>query len=188
MAERRRYFRIDDRVGVDINPLAEEAAHTLAEQVRRGLAAGDFRSPFDARLHTVLEAVRVQQPLVSEALELLNRKLSLLMEQLAVNDEALQRLAFTVHEVSLSACGLGLTVDYALAVGTPVHLALDLLPGEQRITTLARVVACEPAPETGEGNHYLRMDYEVIHPEDQEQLIQHVLRRQGLQLRHRNRD
>lgn len=185
MQERRRYFRIDDRLGVELKPLEPAMAEILTQQIRRGLVDGDFRTPFDARLQTLLEAVNVQQPLVAEALALLNRKLDLMLEQMALDSTALQELATTVLQASISACGLAVASDRQFPVDSLVQVDLSLLPGEQRLTALARVVVCDALPQDEGGGWYLRLDYREIHPDDQELLIQHVLRRQGVQLRRR---
>lgn len=190
--ERRRFFRIRDTVEIHCQPLASAEAAALGELLRGGAHGVDYAANFDNRIHSLLEAMRVQSELAAELLGLINRKLNLLIRQLDLDAAALTEPAFERRLVSLSACGLGLVVARPLEAGVPVRVDLRLDPGELRVTVLGRVVACEPldqrhadfAGSDAEG-WFLRLDFQAIAHADQELLIQHVVRCQSRQLQRR---
>ncbi len=192
--ERRRFFRIQESVGLSYRVLSEGEAAALATALRDGGGGIDYAANFDNRIRSLLGALRVQSEVAAELLELINRKLNLVISQLSLDAEAIQQLAFDMRQVSISACGLGCEVEQPLPAGAPVRLDLLLEPGDLRVTVLARVVACETLeaeakvdPEALEppARWFLRLDFEVINTHDQELLIQHVVRRQSSQLRQR---
>ncbi|TQV68055.1 PilZ domain-containing protein [Exilibacterium tricleocarpae] len=174
--ERRRFFRIDDTVGVAYRLLSEAELAELdtAEEPPRDVFA--LLAKFDTQLERGIGQLRVKQPLLGEVLDALNGKLDAVINQLEIDDHLVRRLAQKIQEVNISACGMGFLCDTDVAPEQALDLELALKPGNLNIHTRARVVAREPRDG---GGYYLRVDFIGMSEADQEVLIQHIVKRQG---------
>ncbi len=175
--ERRRFFRIDDTLGVAYRLLSEAE---LSEQPRAEQAPADIfalLARLDTQLEHSLATLRVKQPPVAEVLDTLNKKLNTVIHQLEADNHLVRRLAQKVQEVNISACGMAFVCDEQIEAGRVLGLELALKPSNLHIHTRARVVACEPVDD-GAG-YYLRLDFSDISDTDQEVLIQHIVKRQS---------
>lgn len=119
--------------------------------------------------------------MVAEILETINAKINTVIDQLDLENELVQRVAHKVQEVNISACGMGLFIDELVPPGETISLDLLLKPSQLHLLCYAVIVASAPAEE--EGMFFTRMDFVNMTPHDQEILIQHIVKRQGLQLR-----
>ncbi|NHN37011.1 hypothetical protein G8764_06890 [Pseudomaricurvus alcaniphilus] len=174
--DRRRYFRINDRIGIN---------YRVLQQDERSASAGKLRSQSelelcDARVGELLEKMRSRDPVLAELLEAMDKKLECVVRQLELESHMTQRLAYRVHEVSISACGMAITLEEALAADTCLELQLSLLPGDNRVQCLGLVLDSER--REGEKGYYTRIDFCDLASRDQEILIQHLVQRQGRQL------
>lgn len=184
--ERRRYFRVNDAVGVYFQTLSTEQATSFRQELLSGSPQFDYASHFDNRIHTLLESCRVQSPLAAELIDLLNKKLNLVIAQLDMDTELMHKTAYTMREVNVSACGMAFAVENPPAANSQLELALMLYPQEIEVSILARVVAVEPCSDDADDpRQFIRLDYEAIRATDQEVLIQHIVRRQGTLLKQR---
>lgn len=187
--ERRRFFRINDAIGVAYRQLSAEELEQGSVTVDRGVSSDPQRllQAADKTIQTLLPLVRVKQPEVAELLEAMDQKLSFLVDQLEVESRLVERIAHRVHEVNISACGMALVVDEPLALGAVLALDLLLRPSEVHIHTRGEVVACQLAArdqaEAMQGTHYVRMEFQGMGISDQELLIQHIVQRQSLLIR-----
>jgi len=182
LEERRKYFRIDDSVGLAFSLLGAEEAKLFVAEVKQNNGAIDYAANFDNRIHTLLGACKVQSPLAAELLDLLNKKLNFIVSQLEVEGAPSTPVEFRVSAVSISACGMGFVDKQPLQAGQILKLDLRLSPEELTIVTLAKVVACEALEQ---GEYFLRLSFPQISPTDEELLIQHVVKKQSAQLRQR---
>lgn len=177
--ERRKYFRVRDVVGLDFHALGPEEvkAHNQRKHETGYFA---YTSNFDNRIHTLLDAVRVQNPAAAEVLDLINKKINFLTSRLDTEGDLVRPVGLETRPVSLSACGISFHVGEYLSVGSMVHLDMVLKPEELHLSSLARVVECnEHDLESPGAEYYLRLEFEGINPTDEELLIQHVMRRQN---------
>jgi hypothetical protein len=185
MEERRKYFRIDDLLGLSFSLLGAEEAKLFVEEVKQNNGAIDYAANFDNRIHTLLDACKVQSPLAAELLDLLNKKLNFIVSQFDVDQHASPAVDYQMTEVNISACGMGFVEARLLQAGQILKLDLRLSPEELTIVTLAKVVACEALDG---GLYFLRLSFPQISTTDQELLIQHVVKKQSAQLRQRRRE
>lgn len=186
--ERRRYFRIDDTIGVSFRKLGPEEARAFSDKNTHQSGNFDYAAHFDNRIQTLLDACRVQNPIAAELLDLMNKKLNFVIRQLDVDTEMLQKIAYDLKQVNVSACGMAFTVDESLNQGDLLQLDILLQPAELHLVAMAEVVACEKRQELTEdsADHlFLRLNFIDMHPNDQELLIQHVVKRQSAQLKAR---
>ena len=180
--ERRRFFRIDDSLGVYFQTLGPEQAKAFAAEVRGGSDGVDYLSHFDNRIQTLLDASKIQSPVVAELVDLVNKKLNLVIQQLDIDAESLQRVAYSLRQVNISACGMAFFHEEPLDAEQFLELDLVLHPSELVIKLLAQVVSCDIAADE-EPSYYIRLNFEMIKAADQELLIQHIVKRQSSQLK-----
>lgn len=190
--ERRRYFRIDDALGVYCRKLSPEEVSGFAARAAEHGGNFDFASNFDNRIQTLLDSCRIQTPIAAELLDLINKKLNFVIQQMDVDSEILQNIAYELKQVNVSACGLAFVSDERFDRGDMVQLDLLLKPGDLHVVSMAEVVACEALEASGDqaseaATFFLRLNFREINNNDQELLIQHVVKRQSNQLKERRR-
>lgn len=190
-AERRRYFRIDDTIGLSFRKLSSEEARVFSEQSSQHGGNFDLASNFDNRIQTLLEACRIQNPVAAELIDLMNKKLNFVIGQMDVDSQILQKIAYDLKQVNVSACGVAFACDEALEKSDKVQLDLFLQPGDLHVVALGEVVDCEPledGEEDRDNRFFLRLNFLDLNANDQELLIQHVVRRQSKILKEQRRE
>ena len=119
-------------------------------------------------------------------METLNSKLSAVINQLELDSRLVRRVAYKVHEVNISACGMALFAKEAIPENSTISLEMSLKPGNHLVQCYASVISCRMDEERQE--FYIRMNFANMSEHDQEILIQHIVRRQGDQLREARQD
>jgi len=187
--ERRKYFRIKDtalvmyRVIQD-SMLEAERRNVYLNQVKRENARAALFG-LETRFQDLVDTLRGRDPHLSEALEVLNRKINLL-ERVAATEQAAagidDQFEHEPKEIDLSGGGMAIKADCPLAVGS--HLAIDLvlLPDNEPMRIFGSVVETRQSEDK---TFTISIAFEEIRQEDQDRLIQHVLRRQSHGLRAR---
>lgn len=172
--ERRRFFRIEDSLGVSYQRIsdAEAKQHQTLQQNNAQLHALDG---FESRIRSLIEASRVQAPIVAELIDLMNKKLNLLITHLEIDQGLLMHTPNTLHDVNISACGMAFQLDEAVPEGDRLLIELQLLPDDTRLQIVARSVGCLAK---GDG-YYIRLEFHDMAVDDQELLIQHIVRCQS---------
>lgn len=189
--ERRRYFRIDDQALVkyrviDARALPWERRLIQFNEIRATNLQAALQG-LDARLQTLLDQITGEHPALGQALELLNRKLGLIEDVVALESARGGQHAGTEHQpraLSLSGGGLALDTDEAMGLGTLLVVDLILLPGHHPMRTIGRVVDCRAAAA---GGHIVAVEFEEIRETDRDLLIGHIARRQAAALRRERR-
>ena len=171
--ERRRFFRIDDRLRLAVRrvPGADDVAGSSGD-----FDADEFLAGIDRGIAAIIPAARVQAPAVGELAQLLNRKLDYVIERLGQLEVSRAGPLLAEHEVSISACGIGLQSAERYEAGETLQVELMLPPDDSRLSVPARVVRCRDAAP---GTCRLQLDFAGMPQDDQEQLIQFIVRRQG---------
>lgn len=169
--DRRRFFRLDDQLQMSLRRASAED-DTAGARVR----GSDVMAETDRRLGVLIAAARVQAPAVAELAELLNRKLDHVIQTLELNEELAQRASFREYAVNLSACGFALSCGERFEPGERMVVEILLPPNATRLVLSARAVKTTPRPD---GGFDLKADFAGISAEDQEFLIQYIMRRQS---------
>jgi c-di-GMP-binding flagellar brake protein YcgR len=120
---------------------------------------------------------------VAQALELLNRKLTLIERVVALEGGSGGMADHREHEpseVSLSGGGIAITAETPLALNARLAIDLVLLPAHHPMRAIGRVVDCRKGEASG---FAIAIEFEDIREQDREALIQHVLRKQAADLR-----
>ena len=189
--ERRRYFRIDDFMGLSYRRLGAEEAKAFARQAREHGNNFDYAANFDNRIQTLLDACRIQSPLAAELVDLMNKKLNFVIQQMDIDSALMQNIAYTMKQVNVSACGMAFANEEPLEKGQQLQLDIILHPSELHVTAMAQVVDCVPLDieDAVDGMCcFVRLDFTEINSNDQELLIQHIVKRQAALLKQRRHE
>lgn len=188
--EKRRAFRIIERVHVKYEVLTEQAFEDGLEEHRmsQGIAEGSRSRllDLDARLAEKLYVVKTQSNAIAECLALLNRKITVLAEQFPALQESQTSLVRTQAQTcEVSAVGMTLATREQLAPGTKLALRLLFVADNCYIETLASVVRPldRPSAAGAAAAFLVAVDFERMKPEQKDVLIQHLLNRESETLR-----
>ena len=195
MEERRRYFRVDDEIGlryrvIDIAEKEEAFSHLKDSNVV-------VFQRLDEALANQLEIVENDLPSAAVAIRLLQEKVDIIAAELSPNDKLIIDQLETIR-VNISACGLAFDTDEVIPPDSYLALDMNLLLSGKRLMVLARVIACDDLSKrsskisTDERTNMsrsfrIRVNFESVPPKDQEMLVQHVIQRQAQQLQERRR-
>ena len=195
MEERRRYFRVDDEIGLryTVNDIAEK--EEAFSQLKDSNVLVFQR--LDEALENQLEVVENDLPSAAVAIRLLQEKVDIIAAELAPNDRLVIDQLETIR-VNISACGLAFDTDEVIEPGSYLALDMNLLLSGKRLMVLARVITCDDLSgrlskiSTDERanvsqSRRIRVNFENVPPKDQEVLVQHVIQRQAQQLQERRR-
>ncbi len=180
--ERRRFFRIDDEVAISFHLLdddyggedSDDAAEIHDKQQ-------EFHVSLEVQIRQAMVDVRAQYPKLAPLLDLMNQKINLLHASEALVDEAP-----VLKKANLSACGVAFTWQEALPINQQVMVNIYLQPNHELVRSQAHVAGVGNNPDypaLSEEPYVIRLDFDDMHHAYQEVLIQHVVQRQGHQLR-----
>lgn len=172
--EKRRYFRINETIGLSYEPIGGKAA---AVEPQRNIL--DMMSEQDEKIEQLLLEVDEESPKVAALVRAFNQKLERIVSQLVMDNRLVDQIANRVKEVNISACGIGFVSDTSIETGARLSLELELFPNSTVIKTKGLVVACDPV----EGGFFWRVDFYDLRQAAQEVLIQHIVQRQSAQLK-----
>lgn len=173
--EKRRYFRINDTVGLTYRRLDRRSSKDVNSTSDIWAVMGAQ----DENIEQLLREVAAESPKVAALVRALNQKLERVVGQLVMESKLVDRLANRAREVNISACGAGFICDEEVPNNTKLQLELQLLPGDIKVHTKARVIACEPH----DGEYFWRVEFYDITATVQEVLIQHIVQRQSALLK-----
>lgn len=185
--ERRRFFRIDDEVAMSFHLLNDDYGGEDSDDVN---AMQDMRQEFhvslEVQIRQAMGEVRAQYPKLATLLDLMNQKINLLHAS-----EALVEDAPVLKQANLSACGIAFTWKDTLPINQQLMVNIYLQPNHELVRTEAHVAGIDVNPDypsNSEEPNIIRLDFDAMHPAYQEVLIQHVVQRQGRQLRQKMDD
>lgn len=178
--ERRRYFRMDDLIGMRFRPLSDDETQQASQAKPSSLKS--LLSQMDEEITVALSRTQKSDPEAYHIMSLFNQKLNLIMGHgLIGGDESLASLR--ACRVNLSACGIAFPSASAVELNQYIEIELSLNQGNMHITLIAAVIACEGyVDKVNNHTHLIRADFSNISDVDQEHLIQYVIKRQAQQL------
>lgn len=184
--ERRRYFRINETIGISYEIIDREHS----DQLRKSDYAPDLLtlvSQQDEQIQTLLNELSNTHPQISMLASLLNQKLERLARCMSLDGDLVTRIASKVREVNLSACGIAFNNTEYLAQNTCIRLELTLFPSNEILTISGLVISSDKI--TDNDLYYCRIDFYGVSTSAQERLIQYIVQSQGAQLKAiRNKD
>ena len=178
--ERRRYFRVNDLIGIRYRALSESETQRAIHAKPSSLK--NLLSQMDEDIIVALAQVKNTDSDAYHVLNLLNQKINLVIGHGFVkSDEGIESMR--ACEVNLSACGIAFPCSTPAKLNQHLEIELSLYQSNIHITLIAAVIACEDLiDEVNENTHLIRADFINISDIDQEQLIQYVIQRQAQQL------
>ena len=182
-AERRRYYRIEDRVTLTYRIVSAQDYQALMEPGHEPRAeeysiAGTF-AQLNRQTESLLRRIKETDPDIGRYLASLNDKLDLLARSLAM--EASELADESPQLVDLSAVGIAFSHQTELPPTTLLELKLLLFPSLVTVHALARVVRCAP----GKNGFRIAVEFDYLADSDRELLIQHILHKESDLLRTR---
>ena len=186
MEDRRRYFRINDKVslkyrvvqGIDIDAeiiRTEHEQNTLAEMK-------NAFNCIEAKVMSKMTHIEQATPLVAEVLGLFDKKLSLMANMILHKDDQENSITDT-QNVNLSASGMSFESNTPINEDVNLKMELILFPEYQFIPLYARVVECKKKMDDSLYRFNIAVDFIGISESDQETIMQHVLSRQAATLK-----
>ncbi|MEJ2680228.1 MAG: PilZ domain-containing protein [Gammaproteobacteria bacterium] len=188
-SERRRYVRIEDRLFINVRhrndvDLQPDLHSDRPQALQADMAQSQSSTPFeqlayqfqhlDNQLSTHLNRARAKHQDLAEALSVLNQKINIAFQStLSHTDDTF----YAYTDISISACGISVVCEQQLQLGDEVQVSLLLPPFNCPFTTDGTII--EPCDQR---NDRLRIDFINLSNEQEEILIQYVIRRQNTQL------
>jgi c-di-GMP-binding flagellar brake protein YcgR len=173
MDERRRYFRIEDSIGIQYEVLNDREAAARQAAIDRGeFGTDNSLQEAERQLQLLIDKLRVQNPEFADAIDLLNTKFNLLK-----NNQESGLSHVKVVRASISACGVSFEMREQIRPGEQVYVDITLLPTDLHVQTVAEVVSCREVPDAK--RWLVSMDFVRLSHDVEELLIQHVVKRQG---------
>ena len=179
---RRRYFRIDDHIGLEYEILTSEQ---FSEQIKI-LKIEELTPPEpslnDSPMEVIQKEIKIgikrlqgRNPTLASVLVGLNRKIDLLHMEMKMPDKKdMERT-----HVNLSACGMAFEQKDDLSQGTLLKMTLTLFPSLETFNIYGSVITSSEF----EAGFRISVNYDYISSDNQELLIQYILQRQHLALR-----
>lgn len=173
--ERRRYFRIDDEVAISFT-LLEDESEANQESLNE-----EFHMSLEVQIRHAMADIRSQSPKIAQVLDLMNQKINLLRTADSVDGSSP-----VLKGANLSACGVAFSWHESLPISQQLMVSMYLQPNHELIRTeahVAAVTANKEASSSSDDQYVVRLDFDNIQKNYEEVLIQHVVQRQGYQLR-----
>lgn len=189
MSEQNTSFRIRDSLIVSYEKINEEAYMKGIAELKMAnssvLPEQSDIEKIDTQLFRIIEQGKIENFEIVQGLELLNNKINLLAQRLALRDNSRRDLTNRKPQpVSISTLGMKLGCDENIEKDTPLQIRLLLLPNYIYIPVYGEAVACREDIESFPPYPYrLTIRFDFMREEDQDKLIQHMLRKQSEYLR-----
>ncbi len=174
--ERRRSFRIDDRIFLRMTSLSkaqkERESQSQADQELKKLRELNFQSSH------FLAQIRKSNPEIAQYLGLMDKKITILTQLIAA--EQFKEPIAPTHLVNVSATGLSLLLNKcSVTAGTLLQTYMVFFPSYLTIECVSKAVYCRPDG----GRFRLGLEFEDLDETIREQLIRHLIERQSEQIR-----
>lgn len=185
-ADRRAFFRINDRLILSLMPLSDAEAQQIGQQIIDATPeAGQLTqqlSTLQKSFNHLTDQIGHTDRDIARALRMLDDKVNLLAQNVQLLHTPLN--PETANEVNLSAGGLAVMTDVAFQPRSALEARMQLLPGGLHIRAVAKVIACEQMLESTNGkSFYLRVAFTHMSETDRNILVKHTLNRQAEELR-----
>lgn len=184
--ERRRYFRIKDRVAVKYCLVSEQdyadAVTTMLESRPGLMGVANTFAASTRQIAPTVRRIRELHPELCRYLAMVNEKLDMLARAFSIAESKMAD--WPTQRVCLSAGGIAFDAQASLAVGTRLKVTLVLFPSLVHIIALGSVVQSRTSADEAV-NHRIAVEFTDITEEDRELLIQHIVQRESQRLRAR---
>lgn len=172
--ERRRFYRIDDKVALSVQAIAAAELDARLDDFWKNDHLHSIRNNYNFQIEQHIadrHKIEKKMPELARYLGVLEKQIDRITEKLIGSDDdiVLQR-----KSSNLSAQGIAFYNDDTPEPDSLVEFHIKLLPSGFRLVIIARVVLCEAVSDQGEGKHRVSLDFEYMHEADREILIKHI--------------
>ncbi|VUD53893.1 hypothetical protein TDB9533_01927 [Thalassocella blandensis] len=175
--ERRRYFRIDETVGISYEVI--DPKKLPGKSKPHEVDVLDLVAKQDQQIEKLLLEVAEDNPKVAQLVTIFNQKLERIVNQLVLDSHLVGKIAHRVQEANISACGIAFATTEEVPLDTHIKLELTLFPSKKTLSTNGIIISCDKAQE----GWYWRIDFYGMPNQVQEELIQHIVQSQSTQLK-----
>ncbi|WP_305907721.1 PilZ domain-containing protein [Methylomarinum sp. Ch1-1] len=182
--ERRRFFRIEDKVNLVYKVVDENTVTALSHVSDDLLSNCSLAAALDAmsqEARIIGARLEKNQPEIFEYLKIIDTKINLLAQALTM-----QGNQFGEHDsrdVNISASGLAFAADEELQPGRFLEIRIMLTSCMAVIVAYGKVIYCQRNEEGGDYPYFVGVDYVNMKDDDRELLIKHVVKKQMQQIR-----
>lgn len=177
MNEKRRYFRIEDSIGLALRSVASHKPDLKLSDTETELDQ-ELRL-VETELNSLVNTIWGEDPKIAKSIGLLNRKLEILSEKRTpAGFQRTNNFDVRYHNlpVSLSASGLAFESDNSLPVDDRLELMLLLAPANVRVVVKGQVIESRVS-EVDPSKYQIRIGFDLS-PAEEEMLIQLIVQRQ----------
>lgn len=176
--EKRSYYRINDIVGLKYSRI-EEGDNNASVPAAAQTPLTEELATIDHELNQLTNSLWLENPLLAQALGLLNRKLTLFAAHALPHEQLTPTDQYQEILVSISGSGMGFNTGEQFDQGDRLSLMLALKPSNIDLRLTGVVAGCELMAKTQ--GYWVRVNFEPGNEAAQEQLIQHIVQRQCAQ-------
>jgi len=178
LANRRQYFRIEDKASVEVAKL--EGDYTAAEYFELNPEFGlisEFQL-LDVESKHLLRAVTDKDKNLGQFLKVMNKKLDSLSRVLALNNQSIPK--DSVKEINLSEGGLSIPSPHAIEENQRVAIKLILLPSYSGLLLEGKILSCANLSTPNKKTAYeLHIEFTDISEAHQQLIARHIMRIQS---------
>ena len=173
--ERRRFFRIEDVIGLSYELMTPHKHKKKEEAEKQDVL--DVLAQFDRDIDVLTEQLQKENPKWAKLALLLNQKIDRLAVKLVPSTSIVRRTPHASQRVNVSACGIAFVTDEYIEPEEKLKLLITLPGNDRKLNLIGEVIGCD---EIALSKKYrCRVNYINVAPATQEILIQHIVKRQA---------
>jgi len=178
--ERRTYYRINDVVGLTYKTLGQDEDIQASLSGNLGLSVTSLLTEIDHEFNQATNTLWHENPTIATALGLLNKKLSIIAAN-SLSEESQDIDSYEEMMVNISGCGLSFDCAEGIPPGTRLLLTIVLKPANTQLSFTGEVIASVNNADNPEKPYSVRVNFDENN-NAQEQLIQHIVQKQCVQI------
>lgn len=187
---RRSYYRLQDKVYIELRLLDAEKVQLLVNQHRQLPQKKDedtmYLDQLGRQLENILATVRSESPAAAQALEVMNRKVDFLAGMLffeRFRNAPADAKTVKTSTVDISEGGLSFNSKAPYKDGTHVELKIVVVGARVGIETVAQVVNSQKLERKGVEYFRIGLEFPFIAESDRRVLSRYIMDRQREQIR-----
>lgn len=188
-ANRREYYRIDDRISLRMKPLSGERRRLdedTFEARRREIGLANHFAANQERHLAEKKRIEQRHPEIAAYLGYLEEEIRILATRIAKSENGLSPVP--THDVNMCAEGLRLELESPLEPDQVLEISMMLFPSSVSVFCLGEVIRCDEITEGDElqiGRYSAAIRFTQVDDEDKEAVVKHIHQKQLLQLQER---
>ncbi len=187
-SDRRDFFRINDKVYIDVTELNNDEVSEVASAIKNpspmdnGSQEKRQLSSIQTSLTSLIEQINHTDRQVARALRLLDDKISIISN--IVQRQQNIPVSRNMVESNLSGGGIAFMTEHQYSHKATLDLRIELQPSGTIIHTIANVIACDKKYDASkDAPYFLRLVFTHMSEYDRNLLVKHILTRQAETLR-----